>query len=56
MSKKVKTAINPTREENYPAWYQQVIKANEEATLRCQKKLILNYALLEKNSITQSVK
>jgi len=27
MSKKPKTAITPTREENFPEWYQQVIKA-----------------------------
>lgn len=26
MSKEVKTAINPRREENFPEWYQQVIK------------------------------
>lgn len=31
MSKKNKTAISPTREENYPEWYQQVIKAAELA-------------------------
>jgi prolyl-tRNA synthetase len=28
---KPKTAITPTREENYPEWYQQVIKAAELA-------------------------
>ncbi len=27
MAKEKKTAITPTREENYPEWYQQVIKA-----------------------------
>lgn len=27
----VKTAINPTRQENYPEWYQQVIKAADMA-------------------------
>ncbi|MFW7382213.1 MAG: proline--tRNA ligase [Oligoflexus sp.] len=27
MSKQAKTAISPTREEDYPEWYQQVIKA-----------------------------
>ena len=28
---KQKTAISPTREENYPEWYQQVIKAADLA-------------------------
>ena len=27
MAKKPKSAITPTREEDYPEWYQQVIKA-----------------------------
>ncbi len=31
MSQKKKTAISPTREENYPEWYQQVIKASDLA-------------------------
>ncbi len=31
MSKKKKTAITPTRNENYPEWYQQVIKAADLA-------------------------
>ncbi len=31
MAKKPKTAITPTRSENYPEWYQQVIKAAELA-------------------------
>jgi prolyl-tRNA synthetase len=31
MSKQPQTAISPTREENYPEWYQQVIKAAELA-------------------------
>lgn len=31
MSKKPKTAISPTREENYPEWYQQIIKAADLA-------------------------
>ncbi len=31
MANKDKTAINPTREENYPAWYQQIIKAADMA-------------------------
>ena len=31
MSDKLKTAITPTREEDYPQWYQQVIKAAELA-------------------------
>ena len=31
MSQKGNTAITPTREENYPEWYQQVIKASDMA-------------------------
>ena len=31
MSKKNKTAINPTRAENYPEWYQQVVRAADLA-------------------------
>jgi len=31
MSKKERTAVTPTREENYPEWYQQVIKAADLA-------------------------
>jgi prolyl-tRNA synthetase len=31
MAKKPKTAISPTREEDYPEWYQQVIKAADLA-------------------------
>jgi prolyl-tRNA synthetase len=31
MAKKVRNAISPTREENYPIWYQQVIKAADMA-------------------------
>ncbi len=31
MSNKSKTAISPTREEDYPEWYQQVIKASDMA-------------------------
>ncbi len=31
MAKKVKTAITPTREEDYPEWYQQVVKFAELA-------------------------
>ena len=31
MTKKVKTAITPTREEDYPEWYQQVVKASDMA-------------------------
>jgi prolyl-tRNA synthetase len=31
MSKQPKTAITPTREENYPEWYQQVVKAADLA-------------------------
>ncbi len=31
MSKKAKTAITPTREENYPEWYQQIIREAELA-------------------------
>ena len=33
MSKQEQTAISPTRTENYPEWYQQVIKASEMAEL-----------------------
>ncbi|MBW2592111.1 MAG: proline--tRNA ligase, partial [Deltaproteobacteria bacterium] len=31
MAKKVKTAISPTREEDYSEWYQQVVKASDLA-------------------------
>jgi prolyl-tRNA synthetase len=31
MAKQVKTAIEPTREQDYPLWYQQVIKASDMA-------------------------
>jgi prolyl-tRNA synthetase len=31
MAKQAKTAITPTRAENYPAWYQQVVKAADMA-------------------------
>ncbi|MCP4746409.1 MAG: proline--tRNA ligase [Desulfobacteraceae bacterium] len=31
MSKKVQTAISPTRAQDYPEWYQQVIKASDLA-------------------------
>ena len=31
MAKQVKTAIEPTRQEDYPEWYQQVIKASDLA-------------------------
>lgn len=31
MSKPIKTAISPTREENYPEWYQQVVRAADLA-------------------------
>ena len=31
MGKQVKTAISPTREADYPEWYQQVVKASELA-------------------------
>jgi prolyl-tRNA synthetase len=31
MSEKIKHAIQPTREENYPEWYQQVLKAADLA-------------------------
>ncbi|NOY70460.1 MAG: proline--tRNA ligase [Deltaproteobacteria bacterium] len=33
MSKQQKTAISPTRVENYPEWYQQVIRASDMAEL-----------------------
>ncbi|MBA3662460.1 MAG: proline--tRNA ligase [Gammaproteobacteria bacterium] len=32
-SKPIKTAINPTRSQNYPEWYQQVIKAADMAEI-----------------------
>jgi prolyl-tRNA synthetase len=31
MTKKVQTAIEPTRQDDYPQWYQQVVKASEMA-------------------------
>ncbi len=31
MAKKIKTAITPTREDDYPAWYQEVVKASDMA-------------------------
>ncbi len=31
MAKKEKTAISPTRDEDYPEWYQQVVKASDLA-------------------------
>ena len=31
MNQKVRTAIEPTRQENYPEWYQQVVKAADLA-------------------------
>lgn len=31
MAKKIKTAIEPTREEDYAQWYQQVVKASDLA-------------------------
>ncbi len=31
MAKKMKTAITPTREKDYPEWYQQIIKAADLA-------------------------
>ncbi len=31
MAKKIQTAITPTRSEDYPQWYQQVIKASDMA-------------------------
>ena len=31
MAKAKRTAISPTREENYPEWYQQVVRAAELA-------------------------
>ena len=33
MAKKQKTAISPTRTENYPEWYQQAIRASDMAEL-----------------------
>ena len=31
MGKKEKTAVSPTRSEDYPEWYQQVIKVSDLA-------------------------
>ena len=31
MGKQPKSAISPTRDEDYPEWYQQVIKASDMA-------------------------
>lgn len=31
MGKKIKSAISPTREEDYPIWYQEVVKASDMA-------------------------
>ncbi|MBL0702213.1 MAG: proline--tRNA ligase, partial [Desulfosarcina sp.] len=31
MTKKIKTAITPTRSDNYPEWYQEVVKASDMA-------------------------
>ncbi len=31
MATKAKTAITPTRDENYPEWYQQVVKKSDLA-------------------------
>jgi prolyl-tRNA synthetase len=54
MSKKVKTAISPTRLEDYPEWYQQVIKASdlaERSKVRgCMVIKPWGYALWEKIS------
>lgn len=51
MGKKVKTAITPTREEDYPEWYQQIIKASdlaERSTVRgCMVIKPWGYALWE---------
>jgi len=51
MSKKPKTAITPTREEDFPAWYQEVIKAAdmaENAPVRgCMNIKPYGYALWE---------
>lgn len=33
MAKKIRTAISPTREEDYPEWYQQVVKAADLAEI-----------------------
>ena len=36
MGKNKKTAISPTRSENYPEWYQQVVRArNWRKRVRC---------------------
>jgi prolyl-tRNA synthetase len=54
MSKKIKTAVSPTRLENYPEWYQQVINASdlaERSVVRgCMVIKPWGYALWEKIS------
>ena len=51
MAKQVKSAISPTRNEDYPEWYQQVIKASdlaERSTVRgCMVIKPWGYALWE---------
>lgn len=51
MAKQVKTAISPTRSEDYPEWYQQIIKASdlaERSTVRgCMVIKPWGYALWE---------
>lgn len=50
-NKTLKTAINPTREVNYPEWYQQVIKASDLAEVAPVKGCMIikpwGYALWE---------
>ena len=51
MAKQVKSAISPTRSEDYPEWYQQIIKASdlaERSTVRgCMVIKPWGYALWE---------
>ena len=52
MAKQAKTAISPTREEDYPEWYQQVVKAADLAETSpvrgCMVIKPLGYAIWEK--------
>lgn len=62
LNKKIKTAISPTRSENYPEWYQQVIKAAELAEVSPVRGCMIikpwGYAIWEniQNSLNQKFK
>ena len=38
MTKQVKTAISPTRNEDYPEWYQQVVRHGDLAEMGIEKR------------------